>query len=443
METPGACNSDGAEMSKTDDLSNVAAMAEAMGMSQECETDAMDYVKNEHSTSKASFGFGGIGPGLGVFGGGGNSASQSNAQTAIDAMKTKGCGEFLAVSNNVLNKSMRIMCKLDSVSQTSTNISRGRASIEIEALRGDDGAAERRYIYENADKYTPEMFDRLIASVPTATGGDVTMRNSTATARVTSDLKVIGELDITTKEEIKQEMTDMTSQFVEHEVSKHLTNTEGEAENTRSIVESLSQNIATDVDVTSEEVLQDAVTKQSGSSSIVIRAVGGNVDLDNVVLEADTNLKMITENILRKCNESAKSIVRKRVAELATKSKTELEMSGRDMVALLDAIGKNNVDMSRTEAEGFAAQIKATGAAISKALSGIMIGALLPLIAIGLVLKFVADPRLKAAIVGAIVLLVVWYHFRRILIIAAVGSVIAALVAFVVMRHRRKTKVAP
>lgn len=364
-----ACAGDTKALTKSELKKNADKLAKAMGMGAECSTKAREYISNSLGEGKSSnnFSFGGVMVGAGGIGGFGGSGEGSEAwseqeQVALDDMATSGCGNFLISGNNIMNKATNVFCKLDSISQSSDTRMSGSASIEISAII-DYNVLEtiermNMRLLERADTLSVEMVQMLQKRIPKSPAGNVNITDSRLRARVSGKMKVINEIDVLTKESIKADMVDIATSAAEAEVSQALTNTQGQEQNTRVVVESMTEDIRTQIEQRSDEVMTNAVAQVDGSASVVISAVG-DVNLTNVVIEADTNLELMTSNIMKRAIDVGKEVAQERIVDASTVSTSELESQGTDMAEALRVIGENNANALKIQGDAFKDQLLA------------------------------------------------------------------------------------
>ena len=363
-------------LSKSQALGNLSALADKMGMSQKCKTAASQYATDNTSHS---IGSGGGSGSVGLFGGlfhAGGSGQHNSMTTSTSAAaglnkSASGCGDFVLNSNRIFNESTQVHCHLNSVSVKSDNIQEGTANLTIEVIDSVSialqGITEK---LEDPSTTTAESAELLraeeILSKEAKPSGNLNIENSSLTAKVTGDLKVIKKIDVETKENIKKHMINIAKATSSTKLSEALHNSLPNESN--HIVENhLQKDIKAMVDVQADSVMENSVSKSEGSSTILLKVVDKkNVNFDNVVFDADTNLKLITENILTKSIDIGKNIVATKVNEARDDLSSHTKSSDPSVAAIMAAIGKSNANLQKLVNKGFKSQVQATGKSIEE-----------------------------------------------------------------------------
>jgi len=357
---------------------NMSALGKTLGLSKQCER-ASDTMTRNSSTS------GGFSGSMKVLGGlAGSMSVNANFQTASAAMdasfREKGCGSLLLDSKDILDATRRINCTLNqSSSETSQQLS-NRVSVQVrilpvpgvkEKMIAQVGELTTQLVavreYKEVAKMINEQITALNKSI--AEMGTLEITNSTIKAKAGSKLKTMS-----------QNVTSVTSQLeadykriVEASANNALQQRAGANAMQPEVKQLVQQRIQTQSDEINSDITQTlshTSVRVTQSGSIIITAPN-KITLTNTVVDANSEIDMVTSALTSSSVELGKRIASELMASAASKNEMSTDNEGLDQ--LVDAMNEGNAAAIKAQNDGLIGQVKANAGGLSVGLIALVL----------------------------------------------------------------------
>ena len=357
---------------------NMKALGKMLGLNKPC-IRASDTMTRNSATS------GGMSGKMSLMGGLGGSASFSgNFQTSSSALdhtfREKGCGSYLLDSKDILDSMRRMNCTLHQSSSEAHQELSNRVSVQIRIVPIPGLKAK---MSEQVVELTKELAD-------VAAYKEVAQMIRDTIKGIQDTIKDMGNIDITdstiravAKSKLKtmtQNVTSMASQL-EADYKKVV---EASANNTlqqhagpnamqpgvRQLVQQRIQSRTDEINTDIVQTLSHTSVKVTSSGSIIITAPN-NIRLKNTVIDANSEIDMLTSALTSSSVDLGKRIASEMMATAASKNDMSTDNAG--LTDLVTAMNEGNAAAIKAQGDSLIGQIKANAMPLSVGLIALVI----------------------------------------------------------------------
>ena len=349
----------------------------------------MDTATKNSSTSGGSSGKMDV-----MFGMWGSASASANFQTSEAEMNSSfqesGCGSLLFDSKDIFDASRRINCSIhQSSSETEQQLTnRVSVSIRIQHIPG----LKEKMMQQRADELDkivalrefPEIVkivmkqrDDLQKSINDL--GSINIKNSVIKAKAGSKMRTMSQNVTTVANQLQADYETIVEATANNTIQQQAGSNAMQPE-VKQIIRERIQRQTDEINSDITQTLSHTRIKVLNSSSIVIIAPN-KIDLTNVVLDASSEIDMITSALTSSSVDLGKRIASELMASAVSKNGMSTENDGLDKV--VKEMSDGNALNTRTQNEGLADVIEANKTQISMGIIGLIVAA----IAIPMVMK--------------------------------------------------------
>lgn len=357
---------------------NLQALSRELGLSKQCERLSTTRTRNS-STS------GGASGKMSLLGGLGGSASFSaNFQTSSAALdsefREKGCGSLLLDSKDILDATRRINCTLNqSSSETQQELS-NRVSVQIRILpipglkaKMSDQVVEltKELGAVAAFKEVAQMIRDTIKGIQDTIKdmGNIDITDSTIRAVAGSKLKTMSQNVTSVASELEADYKKVVEATANNTLQQHA-GPNAMQPGVRQLVQQRIQSQSDEINADIVQTLSHTSVKVTQSGSIII-TTPNNIRLKNTVIDANSEIDMITSALTSSSVDLGKRIASELMATAASKNDMSTDNAG--LTDLITAMNEGNAATIKAQGDSLIGQIKANAMPLSAGLIALVI----------------------------------------------------------------------
>ena len=374
---------------------NVAALQDAMGMSNKCKKMQSKNLRNEAES-------GGFSASMAIvtFGGGGGGSASGNWQssaTQLDTMaRQEGCANMMVDTKNIMDCVRRMNCSITQNSAETDMVLDASASVKV-IIEPIEGAWEK--LLENQTKlvdqatkvakFPPvlELIEKQLEMVgkEILEFGEIKMQESVVKAKAGSKIRSVTQNVANVANKIEDDYKQVAKTVAENAIQQK-SGPNAVGEQVKSLIDT---TITKQNDQINSEIVQSVSSTKvnvTQDGSIEIRAPN-RIDLTGVTLDANVEVDLATSAVTSSSIELGKRIAAELMSDAASKSDLIQEAEGEALAPLVQAMNEGNAAAIKQQSDGLIGAIKAANP------FGGLLGPILPIVILGaglMVLKMVA-----------------------------------------------------
>jgi hypothetical protein len=331
---------------------NVDMLASSMGMDATCKQTAKTKLREASASGNVSFG---------LFG---SAGFQASAMALDDEMTKSGCSSFFLDAETVLQSMSNISCTLNNTENAAEASASAQSTVEVEVVplqQSEIDAIDSLIAGLNAENlaliaagqadsraYEMNVEAKRAANAKLAQRSRI--RNSRLTANSDLKMRVFSSTTSSMVESIKTDVETIARTQAEREVSKEM-NGKALDSNTKAAIsrkfEAEQENISNSI----MNALSSSTAESNNGALVKIRVPVG-LDMDGVVLTANTQSDIAAAAVGESAMDVGKSVSRKFISDLFSSNKESLKSQGVDVEGLVKAVQEGQAKKMRSANPG-------------------------------------------------------------------------------------------
>lgn len=337
---------------------------------------------------------------------------ENEMQQANQRMRQEGCGNLYADITNITNLNRRLACNLNKSVDCKMAKVDNNASVKIKVRKMEGDPSWDRFVAKTQEeianigistsetaialKDTPALAASIIESnerirqtlIDSITHKTV-IKNSKFSAKAGISVKQIRNISNDIKDEMTETLKEIATKTAEHKLSQQ-TGLGSLDPNTKHAITKKVNNKAESLKKHIQTSFDEAKVDLSNSSNVEIN-VPRSLEMDNVVLEANSQVNLIQQSISKNASNLGIMIATDLIKESKTKTETQQTSEGINLSELSNALGEAN-RIAEQRRPVFMPSLNSSGSKSNKSNSTIIIIVIAVVVVLAIIMMSGSEP---------------------------------------------------